>query len=119
MRSISHLAPREEIDRIRLTDFAPRAIFLSTPSLPGHIHSPDFTYDVESERRMLAKADALAKSAPLRCLLATYTGLFETRRGSDCPLIPSSCFSAKLRGHCEANTSKIRRVVRFGRIIPS
>jgi len=56
------------------------AIFLSTPSLPGHLHSPDFTYDVESGRRMLAKGTELMKKAPLRCLLSTYTGLFETRR---------------------------------------
>lgn len=58
----------------------PSMIALWTPSLPGHLHSPDFTYDVDSGRRVWDKGEKLAKSVPWSCLVSTYTGLFETRR---------------------------------------
>jgi hypothetical protein len=73
-------------------------IALWTSSLPGHLHSPDFTYDVESERRVSDKAEKLAKSIPLSCLVSTYTGLFETRRDWDAARVNYPNGTSKVRG---------------------
>ena len=76
----------------------PSMIALGTPSLPGNLHSPDFTYDVDSERRVSAKGEELAKSVPWSCLVSTYTGLFETRRDWAAARVTYPNGTSKVRG---------------------
>jgi hypothetical protein len=59
----------------------PSHLFLGAPDMPAplRLHHVDFSYDFDSERRTMAKASALLKSVPARCLVFTYTGMFETR----------------------------------------
>lgn len=61
----------------------PTVVALVAPPLPPslHLHSVDFDYDRESERKMAAKYVQLQKSGiPKECIYETFTGLFETRR---------------------------------------
>jgi hypothetical protein len=60
----------------------PSIIWFSTPSMPtpNRLHPIDFQLDSESEDRVEAKYRALKGRTPDRCIVWTYTGLFETRR---------------------------------------
>jgi hypothetical protein len=57
------------------------SIALSMPTIPAplRLHQVDFEYDWDSGSRTNAKAAALRKSVPDRCLMVIYTGMFETR----------------------------------------
>lgn len=59
----------------------PSVIALTMPNVPAplRIHSVDFKFDIESERRLKLKLESLLAAAPKKCIAFTYTGLFETR----------------------------------------
>jgi hypothetical protein len=58
----------------------PSEIWVQLPSSPFHLHPIDFQFDAQSQRRVEAKYRELTARAPDRCIVWTYTGLFETRR---------------------------------------
>jgi hypothetical protein len=60
----------------------PSEIALAMPGLPSQLqlHTIDFKFDFESERRVQSMSRRLRRRYPPSCLLYTYTGLFETRR---------------------------------------
>jgi len=57
------------------------SIFLGMPTMPAQLrlHQVDFQYDWDSGSRTNAKAEDLRKSVPDRCLMVSFTGMFETR----------------------------------------
>ena len=90
----------------------PSMIALWTSSLPGHLHSPDFAYDVESERRVSDKAEKLAKRVPLSCVVSTYTGLFETRRDWAAATATHPNGTSKVRGFGHLDAAPAELLVR-------
>lgn len=61
----------------------PSTIFLTTPSATTlgrtRLHSVDFTFDFDSDRKQSQKYKELRRYMADRCIQWTYTGLFETR----------------------------------------
>ncbi len=58
----------------------PSEIALESPNPRlHHLHPIDFQLDAESERRANARYGELKTQVPGRCIVWTYTGLFETR----------------------------------------
>jgi hypothetical protein len=58
----------------------PVLISLQYPDHKNRLHPVTFKFDAASERRIGAKYRELARSADGKCLVWTYTGVFETRR---------------------------------------
>jgi|SRR5579883_1809314 len=61
----------------------PSVIALMTPNSippPLRIHTVDFMFDLESDRRVERKYRSLASGVPPRCVLFTYTGMLETQK---------------------------------------
>jgi hypothetical protein len=58
----------------------PSALWITGPDQRGILHSVDFQFDQESALRLRPAYKRLQKRVPEECILATLTGLFETRR---------------------------------------
>lgn len=54
------------------------------PEIPGNplfqLHTVDFQYSFESERKLVAKYEQLKRRVSADCIAWTYTGVFETRK---------------------------------------
>ncbi len=55
-------------------------ISIEAPGDPAQIHSANFEYDLAAFQRLTPKYQRLRRLLPDRCIVWTYTGVFETRK---------------------------------------